>query len=162
MLLNPYEAPIEALDEKQSQAHLVLTTIGLLFGGLCDPLGGFVGGALVGLTYRLFHDISFGGDGILGLFERVDTPLEWALFHATLGTFPLALLGFVFGSIHGLCAARIRFGVGGILDYWSACLTASLLPMAVVGLATWLKGLLLVRCSAALPRRSPGQSFVSA
>jgi len=113
---NPYESPVEVEHHQAVPVYspLVLGMLGLSMGGLCGAVGAFVGGGLAGFTYRLFHDVVYGGAGIFGLFGRTATPMDFALFHGTLAVLPLALGGGVLGCIQGFRAARRQLGVLGI------------------------------------------------
>jgi hypothetical protein len=124
---NPYQAPATYVESEHGQSRLLTSITGLSFGGLCGALGGFAGGAFGGLTYRLRHDIVFGGDGFFGVFERIATPTEFALFHGTVGAFILALVGCVFGALWGFRAADSRLGALSIIAFSFAGLLTGLL-----------------------------------
>lgn len=124
MDLNPYQPspqPLQ-LDSRRPRVKFLCAAAATASGLICGSLAGFVGGGLVGFTYRLLHDVVAGGDPILGVFERVANPLDFALYHGTIAAIPLGTWGAVLGLIEGIRAPRpfdllgmIAFSAGSLL-----------------------------------------------
>jgi hypothetical protein len=119
---NPYASPVASSAANEAipfWRRIQVAFAGLLCGGLCGAITGFVAGSLNGLIYRLMHDVTWGGAGIFGLFERVSTPIDFALYHGTTAAVPLLLIGCSLGFFQGLSAARRPLGLLGIVGFAS-------------------------------------------
>ncbi len=122
--------PLSKSPSTESETTASRTTLGLAgmaFGGLCGAFGGFLGGAFGGCTYRLFHDCVYGGGGIFGLFVRLATPLDFALFHGMLLALSLGVFGSVLGAFQGIRVARVPMGILGVILFGIAGALAGLL-----------------------------------
>jgi len=109
---NPYSSPSHSASASEESRpwrprNLIL---GFFIGGSWGAVAGFLGGALCGLIFRLFHDVVHGGVPIFG--TRLATPMDFALYHGTLAAFALCVIGALIGCAQGVfvSAARI-FGL---------------------------------------------------
>jgi hypothetical protein len=130
MKSNPYESPAPPLDSMandESPSRSAMPITGLFFGGACGFVGGLIGGALGGATYRLMHPSVIGTGGWFGLFEKIATPLDFALFFGVSAAIGLALFGVFLGTVQGARAARWSFGNDGIIAFSIAGLIIGLM-----------------------------------
>ena len=119
-MLNPYASPaeVEAEESPSWRDRLLGALIGGELGALIGAGTGIVIGAACAATHRPFHPhVLGGGDGILGLFPRLETVWEYIGHASLLTAIWLVLLGALLGFVQGFRARRIRLGYGGVVTF---------------------------------------------